>query len=249
MWPLKFHECDWKYLPFALVDFLQYEQGYRWADAEDAEVVRWPAPDGYVPLEAKIAWYVANTNFRVPEEWVAAEPGQTPLPPQVQLTALMNMRPMGAVARQEQLHSREWRTQQVQCPVGQSYYEVIAVAIDEEHGIAKKSGTSIVIFCKEQILEWVAGDKVIGWPTATLSLSGLERRGDGPFGDPRDQAPMHDWITVRVDEEIDLKLGRLRDEHYQNLDAGSSSSADDDADDEPQAAASRLSTISEQASP
>ena len=249
MWPLKFHECDWKYLPWALVDFLQYEQGYRWAESEDAEVVHWPAPDEYVPFLVKVEWYVANTNFRVPEEWDAAEPGQPRLPPKAQLIALMNMRPMGAVARQEQLNSREWRTQQVQCPVGQSYYEVIAVAIDEEHGIAKKSGTSIVVFCKEQVLEWIAGERVIGWPTATLSLSGLERRGDGPFKDPRDQMPLHDWISVHMEEEIELKVGRLRDEHYRNLNAESSSSAEDDGDDEPPAAASRLSTISEQASP
>ena len=161
----------------------------------------------------------------------------------------MNMRPMGSVARQEQMQRREWRQQKVQCPVGQSYYEVVAVAVDEEHGIAKQAGTSIVIFCKEQILEWVAGDTVTGWPTATLSLSGLEERGDGKFGDLRDQAPRHDWITVRMEEEIDLELGRLRSEHYRNLGAEADADADADADEDPPAAASRLSTISEQPSP
>ena len=99
MWPLKFHECDWKNLPFALIEYLTYEKGYRWADAEDSEVVCWPAPDGYVPLEQKIAWYVTHTNFRVPDSWVAEQPGQTPLPSSVQLSALMNMRPMGSIAK------------------------------------------------------------------------------------------------------------------------------------------------------
>ena len=48
-----------------------------------------------------------------------------------------------------------------------------------------------------------------------------------------------------MEEEIDLELGRLRSEHYRNLGA----EADADADEDPPAAASRLSTISEQPSP
>ena len=114
---------------------------------------------------------------------------------------------------------------------------MVAVAIDEEHAIAKETGTSVVIFCKEQILEWVAGGNVIGWPTATLTLDGFKEGRDGGIGDPRDSAPRHDWVTIRMEEEIDIEVGKLRSGLGHDL----------DTEMPPMGPTSRLSTISEHA--
>ena len=243
MWPLKFEECEWKNLPQALCDFVIYEQGYRMTEAENAEVLRWPPPNHYTPFKEKLEWHVEHTHFKIPREWPEVPEGQPRIPPQSQLQMLMGMRPMGSVARANQLSSWEWRTQTVQPPVGQSYYEVMAVAIDENHGIAHTAGASVVIFCKEQILEWVAGGKVIGWPTASLSLHGLESRGAGPYRDPRDEMPRCDWVTLRMEEEIELRVGRMRDAASRLIQEGPEGDGNDD--DDPPGGPSRLGTISE----
>ena len=233
----------------ALCDYVIYEKGYRRSEAVDAEILKWPPARDYVPFKVKLEWYKKYTNFRVPEEWPEVPEGETRVPPEPQLNALMNMRPMGGVARDCQLNSWDWRSQQVQAPVGQSYYDVVAVAIDEEHEIVKVAGVSIVIFCKEQILEWVAGGKIVGWPTASLSLQGLESRGAGPYDDPRDMMPRCDWVTLRQEEEIQLRVGRMRDAVARRVpvDPEELPAADggDDDDNDPARLPSHLSTISE----
>ena len=137
----------------------------------------------------------------------------------------------------------------MQNPMGQSLYDVIAVAIDPEHAIAKNTGTSMVIFCKEQILEWIYGGKVTGWPTATISLHGFETRGDGGYGDARDQKPQHDWVTLRMEEEIERRRGLLQDAARVAPGTDDSAPEADDEDMDPVRNTSLLSRISEEVSP
>ena len=173
-----------------------------------------------------------------PEIWEEGPLLGEPVPPMVQLSALMTMRPMGSVGRQEQMEKRSWRGNAVACPVGQSYYDVVVVKIDEECEVAKATGTSAVIFCKEQILDWTAGGHIEGWPTAALTLEGFQSGARGSVNDPRDEAPETEWVTIKMEEEIDAAVSNLRRDLGRSIDMGVPQTSP----------TSRLSTISEHAS-
>ena len=95
-----------------------------------------------------------------------------------------------------------------------------------------------MIFCKEQILDWVSGRHTEGWPMAALTLEGFQTSARGSVRDPRDEAPETDWVTIKTEEEIDAAVSNLRRNLGHAIDAGV-----------PQISpTSRLSTISEHAS-
>ena len=117
---------------------------------------------------------------------------------------------MGSVARQEQKDKRGWRANVVACPVGQSYCDVVVVKIGEECEVAQATGTSAVIFCKEQILDWTTGKYIEGWPTAALTLEGFQSSAGSAMQDPRDEAPETEWVSLKMEEEIDMAVSNLR---------------------------------------
>ena len=85
---------------------------------------------------------------------------------------------------------------------------------------------------------WTTGKYIEGWPTAALTLEGFQSGAGSSMQDPRDEAPETEWVTLKMEKEIDMAVSNLRSQLGRSIDGGI-----------PQISpTSRLSTISEHAS-
>ena len=128
-------------------------------------------------IEEKVAFYKGR-GFMPPSSWAKNE-NDVEMPPDVLLEAVMAERPSIAPLRPEQEKNLDYSQGGVNCPAGQGYYEVVVVELHPETKVCKDGGVSVVIFCKEQILNRVvkSARPVLGWPTGAIRIGQAEAPG------------------------------------------------------------------------
>ena len=115
--------------------------------------------------------FYKRCGFQPPRGWVKNE-NDVEMPPDVLLDVLLAERPSIAPLRPEQERNLNYCHGGVNCPAGQGYYEVVVVELHPDSELCKEGGVSVVIFCKEQILNREENSKrpILGWPTGAIRI-------------------------------------------------------------------------------
>ena len=104
------------------------------------------------------------------------------MPPNAMVDMCVAGRPSVAPLRAEQKRDVSYHHGGENCPAGQAYYEVVVVEVNPECDLYTECKVTMVIFCKEQILnrEEHQNKPIIGWPTGAIRIRPSNATADDP---------------------------------------------------------------------
>ena len=152
-------------------------------------------PAGYQLCEDKVVSYKKHKSFAAPASW-RTNSRDVEMPSDALLEILVAERPSVAPLRPEQEQDFEFNYGGDNCPAGQAYYEVVVVEVNPNSELYKKGKVTVVIFCKEQILNRNESQTrpIIGWPTGAIRIS--------PVGVPDSLEPQVAGVWATIDDEV-----------------------------------------------
>ena len=141
--------------------------------------------------------FYKKRGFKPPRSWVKNK-NDVEMPPDALLDVVLAERPSIAPLRPEQERNLNYSPGGVNCPAGQGYYEVVVVELHPEAEICKDGGVSVVIFCKEQILNRVENSKrpILGWPTGAIRIGQATAPGVHQPGETGVWSTMEDEVSL-----------------------------------------------------